>query len=87
MRRFSDRASVGIDVRVAYDVLEMPLHGVYPALQIEPVLDLVTLVRVADGCLDVILDVVVADGLVEDGVTMLCERHICCFVVSGQLLW
>ena len=69
----------GIDVRIAYDVLEMPLHGVNPALQIEPVLDGVALVWVADGRVDVVLFVVVAYGLPEDFVALLCESHFLMF--------
>ena len=53
-------------MRVAYDVLEMPLYSVYPALQIESVLYLVALVWVVDRSLNVVLNVIVGDGLVEN---------------------
>ena len=55
---------------VADDVFKMPLNGVYPAFEVQTVLNIVTVVGVVDGCVDVVLDVIVADGLVEDLVAM-----------------
>jgi hypothetical protein len=52
-------------VRIADDIFQMPLHSVYPALQIEPVLYRVIVVRIADGRVDVVLDVIIAMALLK----------------------
>ena len=51
----------------------MPLDCVYPALQVEPVLDGIPVIRVTDGGIYIIRDVVIADCLIENLVTMLCK--------------
>ena len=60
-------------MRVSDDVLEMPLDSVYPALEIESVFNGVSVVRIVDRCVYIILDVIVPDCLVEDFVAMFCE--------------
>ena len=56
-------------MRMAYHILEMPPHRVYPALQIKPVFYLVPLVRIAYDCLDIILNMIVVYGLTEYATT------------------
>ena len=60
-------------MRVADEVLVVPLHGVDPALQIKPVLNRVAFVGVADRRVDIVLYMIVADGLVENLIAMFCE--------------
>ena len=74
----------GVDVRVADDVLEVPLHGVDPALQVEPVLDGVLRVGIIDGCVDIVLDVIVADDLPEDIVALFGKCHFCEIVFNER---
>ena len=62
-----------VDVRVADDVFQVPLYGVYPAFQVETVVYRVTLKRVVDGRVDVVGDVIIVDGLVENFVAVLCK--------------
>ena len=58
---------------VADEVLEMPLHGVNPALQVETVLYGVVIVGIADGRVNVVFDIIVLNGLVKDLITLLCK--------------
>ena len=49
----------GIDVRVADDILKMPLHGVDPAFQIKACLYAPFIIRVADGCVNIVCQVII----------------------------
>ena len=60
----------GVDVRVANDVFVVPLHGVDPAFQVEPVFYGITIIGVIDGCINVVFHVVVANSQVEDFVAL-----------------
>ena len=60
----------GVDVRVANDVFIVPLHGVDPAFQVEPVFYGITIIGVIDGCINVVFHVVVANSQVEDFVAL-----------------
>ena len=73
---FQRQSLDGVDVRVAYDVLQMPLYGIYPALQIEVVLYGVTIIGVVDSGIYMIFQVVVSDDLIEDIIGLLCKSHI-----------
>ena len=64
----------GVNVRVAYDVLKMPLHRIYPALQVQAVLDRVSVVRVVNRGINIVLDVIIADSLVEYTITLFSKR-------------
>ena len=60
-------------VRVANDILEVPLYGVYPTFQVKPVLDGVPVVGIVDRRIDIVRYVVVSNGLIENQVAMFCE--------------
>lgn len=64
---------VGVNVGIAYDILQMPLHRVYPALCVQVEVNRVAVVRVAYGRVDVVCEMVVSDGLTEYRVAMFCE--------------
>ena len=55
-----------IDVWIADDILEMPLNSVYPAFQIEPVLNGIAFVGVVDRRFDIIFDVIIDNSLIEN---------------------
>ena len=55
-----------IDVRIANQVLIMPLNGIDPAFQIEAVLDTVFRIWITDGCIDIIGDVIVGNHPIEN---------------------
>ena len=59
----------------ANNVLEVPLHGVNPALQIEPVLNRIAVIGVVDGGIHRVLHVIVSDDHREDLVTLLSKSH------------
>ena len=75
----------GVDVRVADDVLEVPLHGVDVVFGEECVLDASGLEGVLLGGVDVVGLVVGGRGLREDVECALCERfvHIIEVEISG----
>lgn len=60
---------------VTDDVFHVPLHAVDPAFEIQPVLYRVMSIGVADGRVDIVFDVVILNGLIEDLITFLCKRH------------
>ena len=70
-----------VDARVADNVLEMPLHGVYPALEVEIVLDALQRIGVVYGCVYIVCLVVVGYGFIENGPTHLGEllHDVYCF--------
>ena len=72
------KGSLGIDFRVADDVLEVPLHGVDPVLQIKEKLDCPLLKRVLDRGIYVIGLVIVGNGSVEDAIAKLSKFHKLC---------
>ena len=51
----------------------MPLYCVYPALQIEPVVDRLAVVRVINGCIYIVLNVVITNRLIEDVIALLSK--------------
>ena len=65
----------GVDVRVADDVFEMPLHRVDPAFQVEFVLDRVALERVVNVGIDVVGQMVIIDDANENIIAFFSE---CC---------
>ena len=60
-----------IDVRVADNVFQMPLHRIYPAFQIQTVLQRVAVVGVADGMVHIIGHMVIVNGMTENLVIIL----------------
>ncbi len=64
----------GIDVGVADDVLQMPLHGVNPVLQVEVVLNGTLFEGVLYRRVHIVGDVIVLDGAQEDVVSE-CGKH------------
>ena len=75
----------GVDVGVADEVLEMPLHGVYPAFQVEPVLNRFSLVWIADRRVDVIFHVIIVNCLVKNLIAELGKRHFIIYMYSCWL--
>ena len=71
----------GVNVRIANDVFEMPLYGVYPTFEIECVFYCFRLIWVVDLLVDVIVLMVVVDCLTEDVVVMIDVLHDCLFYV------
>jgi hypothetical protein len=70
---FQLQSLYGIDMRIADDILKVPLYGVNPALQIESVLNGITFVGIINGRFDIIFNVIVGNGLIENLVTLFCE--------------
>ncbi len=71
-----------IDVGVTYDVLIMPLYGIYPTLQIKAVLYGIPFVWIADGSIHIIRQMIIPDGLQEDVISLFCKGHfsyVLCF--------
>ena len=60
----------GADMGIANQILKMPLYGIDPALQIEAVLYRVALVGVMDRRIDIVGDVIITNGLIENLVAM-----------------
>lgn len=58
---------------IANQILKMPLYGIDPALQIEAVLYRVALVGVMDRRIDIVGDVIITNGLIENLVAMCYE--------------
>ena len=69
-------AFLRVEVWVTDDIFHVPLYAIDPAFQIQPVLYRVMPIRIADGRVDIVLDVVILNGLIEDLITFLCKRHI-----------
>ena len=67
-------------MRIADNILVMPLHGIDPALEIKAVLDGVFGIGIMDGRIDVICQMVVADCPIENLICLLGKRHINCFI-------
>ena len=67
---FQREGFYGVNVRVADDVLEVPLHRVYPTFAVEVSLN------GADGIGVRICDVIIADGAFKDGSCEFCKSHI-----------
>ena len=67
---------LGLYLRIADDVLQMPLYGVNPAFQIEAVLYAALFIRIVDRSIYVVLQVIVANRLREDFVCFFSECHI-----------
>ena len=63
----------GVNSRVAYDVLEMPLYGVYPALEVEVIFNALHRIWIVYWCVYVVGLVIIGNGLVEYGPTQLCK--------------
>src|SRR3712207_510884 len=64
-----------VDMRIADDVLKMPLHRVYPTLQIQAVLNRVALIRIIDRGFNVVFHMVIGNRLVKDFVASFCKSH------------
>ena len=60
-------------MRVADDILEMPLYGVYPTFQVKPVLYGVPVVGIVDRRIDIVRYVVVSNGLIKNQITVFSE--------------
>ena len=74
----------GIDVLIADDVLQMPLHGVNPAFLVQIVFDGTALIGVLDGCIYVVRLVIIIDYRAEDRVGKFCKFHNS-FIFSANL--
>ena len=73
---FDGKGFDGIDVRIADDVFQMPLHGVDPAFGIEMIFEAVVGVRIGDGGIDVVFDMIIADDFLENPVVFFCFFHV-----------
>ena len=62
-----------VDVRVADDILVMPLHGVYPALEVETIFYLVTLVWIVDWSVNIVRDMIIGNRLIENLYCYFCK--------------
>ena len=70
----------GFDMRITDNILQMPLHRVYPALQIKAVLYRVAIIRIADRRIYVVCQMVVANSLQEDFICLFSKSHIVYFL-------
>ena len=64
-----------VDLRVADDILEMPLNGVNPALEVETVLDGTFLEWIIDRSINVVFDVIIGYRLIKNLVSVFCKCH------------
>ncbi len=69
------QGSHGVDVGVAYDVLQMPLHGVDPGLGTQVVLDSALRIGVVQRGIDVVGDVIACYRVVEYLVASVYKCH------------
>ena len=63
---FQGERSSGVNLRVANQVFQMPLHRINPVFQVETVLDGTFGVWITDGAIYVVRLVIVIDSLAED---------------------
>ena len=62
-----------INVGVPYDILEMPLDCVYPALHIEVIVDGASVIRIVHWRIDIVGEVIVSYRLSENYVAVFCK--------------
>ena len=72
----------GVDVRVAYDVFQMPLHGVYPVLVVEQMFDAPRRVGVGYRMVHVVVIVIVRYRTFEYFVRLF-RKHDKGFMICG----
>ena len=81
----------GIDMWVADDILIMPLNGVDPTFQIQVELDAVPLIRIMNGGVYIICQMIVLNHLIEDFISVLCKWHcqkmICLICKATESFW
>ena len=65
---FDGQRGHGVDLRIADDILKMPLHGVDPVLVIEQVIDRSRLIGILDGTVHIVPAVILFDNPVENAV-------------------
>ena len=60
-------------MRITNNILIMPLHSINPTLEIETVLNAVLGIRILDGSIDVISEMIVIDGPFENLISLFCK--------------
>ncbi len=72
---FEGQRRNGIDLRIADDILQVPLHGVDPALLVEQEVDAAVRIGVVHGVVHIVETVIVVDHLTENPVRIF-GKHI-----------
>ena len=65
-----------INLRIADDILEMPLYGINPALEVETVLDGTFGKRIIDRSINIVFDVIIGYRLIKNPVSVFCKCHM-----------
>ena len=63
----------GIDMWITNNILIMPLHSINPTLEIKIVLDAILGIRILNGGIDVISEMIVIDGPFENLISLFCK--------------
>lgn len=66
----------GINLRVAYQILQMPLHRINPALAVEVAFNSLLGIRIGNRRIHMVAFVIIADHLLEYGPATFCKFHL-----------
>ena len=66
----------GFDLRVADNILQMPLNGVNPVLEIQVIFNRTFCVRIANRCIHIVRAVIIRHALRKNTITLSYKIHI-----------